>query len=275
MVCARAASHASWSQLRSQVSRQTSQQTLHGLLVSEVVAVSPLWCSLSLVLSFPIVVVGGGMVLQAVEVPQVTKHSNSFVPDQLNLLCAILCKMVLFTFKFSLSKFLSCWSLNGLESNLDSYQVMSSIAVRCSQFLEDLTTLWHHDKVCTKKWWWMMIILSLIYWLLALLKMCSLYKFCTVLLQVVLQVAHVELEICVVSQLKYKWSVVGDYFYLYCLHMSIVLSQFTQKYNGLLIKSHKSRGGRSWVWMLVSLLLGSSVIAHRMNLFLDSMYWIA
>ena len=55
-----------------------------------------------------------------------------------------------------------------------------------------------------------MIILSLIYWLLALLKMRSLYKFCTVLLQVVLQVAHVELEICVVSQLKYKWSVVGD-----------------------------------------------------------------
>ena len=34
--------------------------------------------------------------------------------------------------------------------------------------------------VCTKKWWRTMIILSLIYWLLALLKICSLYKFCRV-----------------------------------------------------------------------------------------------
>ena len=62
------------------------------------------------------------MVLQAVEVSQITKRSKSFVPDQLNLLCAVHCKMVLFTFNFPLFKFLSCWSLNGLESNLDSYQ---------------------------------------------------------------------------------------------------------------------------------------------------------
>ena len=48
-----------------------SQQVSHGMLVSEVV-VSP-----SLVLSFPIVV-GGGMVLQAVEVSQIMKRSKFF-----------------------------------------------------------------------------------------------------------------------------------------------------------------------------------------------------
>ena len=79
MVCARAVSRASQSRLRSQVSQQLS----HGLLVLEV-AVSPL----SLVLSFPIVV-GGGMVLQAVEVSQIIKRSKFFhTCDQLNLLCS-------------------------------------------------------------------------------------------------------------------------------------------------------------------------------------------
>ena len=88
-------------------------------LVSEVV-VSP-----SLFLSFPIIIVGGGMVLQAVEVSQIIKCSKFFhTCDQLNLLCAVQCKMVLYTFKFPLFKFLSCyWSSNGLESNLDSCQV--------------------------------------------------------------------------------------------------------------------------------------------------------
>ena len=43
------------------------------------------------------------MVLQVVEVSQIIKHSNSFVPDQLNLLCAVRCKMVLFKFKFPCS----------------------------------------------------------------------------------------------------------------------------------------------------------------------------
>ena len=61
--------------------------------VSEV-AVSP-----SLVLSFPIVV-GGGMVLQAVEVSQIIKRSKSFVPVISSTCCAVQCKMVLFTFKF-------------------------------------------------------------------------------------------------------------------------------------------------------------------------------
>ena len=80
MVCARVASRALQSQLRSWVSQQASW----GLLVLEV-AVSPL----SLVLSFPIVV-GGRMVLQVVEVSQITKHSNSFIPDQLNRLCSLM-----------------------------------------------------------------------------------------------------------------------------------------------------------------------------------------
>ena len=65
------------------------------------------------------------MGLQAVEVSQITKHSNSFVPVISSTCCAVRCKMVLFTFKSPCSNsFLSCcWSLNGLESNLDSYQV--------------------------------------------------------------------------------------------------------------------------------------------------------
>ena len=127
MVCARVVSRASQSQLRSRVSRWLSWWASHGLLVSEVV-VSP-----SLVLSFPIVVVGGCMVLQAVEVSQITKHSKSCTCDQPNLLCAVRCKMVLFTLKFPLFKFLSCWSLNGLESNLDSYQVIMS-SDHCKMF---------------------------------------------------------------------------------------------------------------------------------------------
>ena len=88
-----------------------------GLLVLEV-AVSPL----SLFLPFAIII-GGGMVLQAaVEVSPITKCSKFFrTCDQLNLLCAVQCKMVLFMFKFPCS---NCWSLNGLESNLDPYQVM-------------------------------------------------------------------------------------------------------------------------------------------------------
>ena len=80
MVCARAASHALQSWLRSRVSQRGASQ---GLLVSEV-AVSPL----SLFLSF-LIVVGGGMVLQAVEVSQITKRSKFFCTcDQLNLLCS-------------------------------------------------------------------------------------------------------------------------------------------------------------------------------------------
>ena len=38
----------------------------------------------------------------------------------------------------------------------------------------------------------------------SLLKICSLYKFCRVLLQVVLQVAHVEPHICVEVVPTYK-----------------------------------------------------------------------
>ena len=73
IVLARAASHASWSQLRSLLDWQASQQASQGLVtVSEEAVVSPLCCSLSLALSFPIVV-GGCMVLQEVEVSQITK----------------------------------------------------------------------------------------------------------------------------------------------------------------------------------------------------------
>ena len=44
------------------------------------------------------------MVLQVVEVSQITKHSKFFrTYDQLNLLCVVRCKMVLFMFKFPCS----------------------------------------------------------------------------------------------------------------------------------------------------------------------------
>ena len=58
------------------------------------------------------------MVLQAVEVSQIIKHSKSFIPVISSTCCAVHCKMVLSTPKFPLFKFLSCWSSNGLESNL-------------------------------------------------------------------------------------------------------------------------------------------------------------
>ena len=41
------------------------------------------------------------------------------------------------------------------------------------------------------------------------LKICSLYKFCRVLLQVVLQVAHVEPDICV--EVRGDWRVTAIY----------------------------------------------------------------
>ena len=68
------------------------------------------------------------MVLQAVEVSRIMKCSKSFIPVISPTCCAVkfdCCKMILFTFKFPLFKFFSCWSSNGLESNLNSYQVMS------------------------------------------------------------------------------------------------------------------------------------------------------
>ena len=80
----------------------------------------------------------------------------------------------------------------------------------------------------------------------SLLKIHSLYKFCYKL--------RIELEICVVSKLKYKSEMCGWRFTsIYTIATSVKchkchrfywLSQFTQKYNGLLIKSHKSRCGR-------------------------------
>ena len=84
------------------MSQRASRQVSRGLLVSEVAAVSPSLCSLSLALSFPIVV-GGCMVLQAVEVSQITKHSKSFVPVISSTCCAVKfdhCKMILFAFDF-------------------------------------------------------------------------------------------------------------------------------------------------------------------------------
>ena len=82
--------------------------------------------------------------------------------------------MILFAFKFPLFKFLSCcWSSNGLESNLNSYHYLN------------------HDKVLNEEM--MMNDDNLESNLLTscLLKICSLYKFCRV------QVAHVELDVCV------------------------------------------------------------------------------
>ena len=73
IVLARAASHALRSQLRSLLDWQASLRESWGhVMVSEEAAVSPSCCSLSLSLSSPIVV-GGRMVLQEVEVSQITK----------------------------------------------------------------------------------------------------------------------------------------------------------------------------------------------------------
>ena len=111
-----------------------------------------------------------------------------------------------------------------------------------------LTTLWHHDKVLYKEI--MMNDDNLESTLLtsSLLKIRSLYKFCYMLSRM--------------SEKK-KWEVTGESL-LFILLVSSVnrfywLSQFTQKYNGLLIKSHKSGCGRLGVWMLVNSLLGDSV----------------
>ena len=121
MVYARVVSLASQSRLRS---LWLSWQVSHELLVSEVVA-SPSWWSLSLFLSFPMV--RGCMVLQAVEISQIIKCSNPFIPV---FSSTVVWWMNLFTFNCCSSP---CWSLNGLECNLNSFQAMwSSITVRAS-----------------------------------------------------------------------------------------------------------------------------------------------
>ena len=60
----------------------------------------------------------------------------------------------------------------------------------------------------------MVIILSLIYWLLALLKICSLYKFYVEFCYKL----HMWTELCsscIYEQVLKKWSVLGIYLYLY------------------------------------------------------------
>ena len=71
----------------------------------------------------------------------------------------------------------------------------------------------------------------------------------SILLKILVQaVLHVEPEVC--EEVRGDWRVTAIYTTIvncYKCHRFYWLSQFTWKYNGLLIKSHKSRCGRSGV----------------------------
>ena len=97
----------------------------------------------------------------------------------------------------------------------------------------------------------------------SLLKMCSLVQ---VELYVYCLVAGDELTLSVLCDLTLQVNLCSGQI----IHW---LPQFTQKYNGMLINSHKSRCSRLRVWIPDNSLLGNSVIMNSSQItILDSYY---